>query len=135
MFLFQFTQPKRAATVYVQPLRKASAVSIHAAQAGCDKFVYITDQARKVSIHAAQAGCDIYLIIRVLERACFNSRSPSGLRHPAGPHTSFVATFQFTQPKRAATSEACNFYLRLWFQFTQPKRAATDALMLSFLHA
>ena len=56
----------------------------------------------------------------------FNSRSPSGLRHPAGPQTSFVATFQFTQPKRAATC--------IWsakrnesgtFQFTQPKRAAT----------
>ena len=78
---FQFTQPKRAATVRrliryrgcirfnsrsPSGLRHAfpakfsifSPVSIHAAQAGCDAYAYNRNNDRKVSIHAAQAGCD-----------------------------------------------------------------------------
>ena len=90
-FVFQFTQPKRAATpCQCAPLSRYG-VSIHAAQAGCDNgdFVYITDEARfnsrspsglrhafpakfsifsPVSIHAAQAGCDAYAYNRNNDR-------------------------------------------------------------------
>ena len=38
------------------------AVSIHAAQAGCDADRVIGVKAVKVSIHAAQAGCDFIFI-------------------------------------------------------------------------
>ncbi|EKX89337.1 hypothetical protein HMPREF9999_01558, partial [Alloprevotella sp. oral taxon 473 str. F0040] len=56
---FQFTQPKRAATFHLPRLRLYLAVSIHAAQAGCD-----------------------YVSIEIIY---------------------YKVLFQFTQPKRAAT--------------------------------
>ena len=107
-------------------------------------------------IHAAQAGCDKQRDIVVSQTLRFNSRSPSGLRHPAGPQTSFVATFQFTQPKRAATVKqygdcanhdvsihaaqaGCDQVRRAYhptkraFQFTQPKRAATGEYLTAAL--
>ena len=56
--MFQFTQPKRAATQSTLGLKHGGHVSIHAAQAGCDH--------------------DIFFRSIVLNR--FNSRSPSGLR-------------------------------------------------------
>ena len=78
-----------------------------------------------VSIHAAQAGCDILLVLKRLSSQRFNSRSPSGLRQSNSMAIVQITMFQFTQPKRAATS----FYVspdgREVFQFTQPKRAAT----------
>ena len=124
--MFQFTQPKRAAT-----LKKLICTCIS-----------------QVSIHAAQAGCDESAVSSARLRYRFNSRSPSGLR-PCG--TAFSATyllFQFTQPKRAATTllerahiirdvsihaaqAGCDRCIlrrskkSLLFQFTQPKRAAT----------
>ena len=78
-------------------------VSIHAAQAGCDRVAfeeYVTFAGfqftqpkraatscwssnvfrRNVSIHAAQAGCDSQTVWRLCKSRCFNSRSPSGLR-------------------------------------------------------
>ena len=78
---FQFTQPKRAATVVAVTSTIARQVSIHAAQAGCDKalscggdglLLFQFTQPKRaatvvvipifgelgVSIHAAQAGCD-----------------------------------------------------------------------------
>ena len=147
---FQFTQPKRAATLVSLPLLSRFRVSIHAAQAGCDDlevhptrqpwsfnsrspsglrlYQHLHFQADNcVSIHAAQAGCDW----------------PS---EPVNPKTRL---FQFTQPKRAATLQVLTtkffFYVsihaaqagcdkpivvtsgfRCVFQFTQPKRAATS---------
>ena len=79
--MFQFTQPKRAATMRLGELVPVLCVSIHAAQAGCDghgqqdlraEFLFqftqpkraatlianIINFKRLVSIHAAQAGCD-----------------------------------------------------------------------------
>ena len=57
--MFQFTQPKRAATPVASMPGVNVLVSIHAAQAGCDTLPVIPDQTiRYVSIHAAQAGCD-----------------------------------------------------------------------------
>ena len=55
---FQFTQPKRAATLWDSILRNVFAVSIHAAQAGCDSRTPIKSKLA----------------------SSFNSRSPSGLR-------------------------------------------------------
>ena len=82
----------------------AQVVSIHAAQAGCDLLhtlqPYIT---MIVSIHAAQAGCDL------LKKE----------------HNEREELFQFTQPKRAATSDIDKESQAAEFQFTQPKRAAT----------
>ena len=82
---FQFTQPKRAATFGIYRVVGALIVSIHAAQAGCDKGKCITPSSsslfqftqpkraattyrtwmqhnKQVSIHAAQAGCDEELV-------------------------------------------------------------------------
>ena len=102
------------------------AVSIHAAQAGCDRVAfeeYVTFAGfqftqpkraatscwssnvfrRNVSIHAAQAGCDSQTVWRLCKSRCFNSRSPSGLRLLDGVLNRLWTAFQFTQPKRAAT--------------------------------
>ena len=56
--VFQFTQPKRAATGGFVRRELSQRVSIHAAQAGCDKSVNAFNLFDYVSIHAAQAGCD-----------------------------------------------------------------------------
>ncbi len=55
---FQFTQPKRAATRHLFGIDRTLPVSIHAAQAGCDRKSTINTSNHDVSIHAAQAGCD-----------------------------------------------------------------------------
>ena len=112
-------------------------VSIHAAQAGCDYFLYSRCKtnnkfqftqlkraatgkskcmctATLVSIHAAQAGCDLLgCLIGCVASYCFNSRSPSGLRPEFWSVRESAWTFQFTQPKWAATlrRSAHNFYL------------------------
>ena len=103
------------------------AVSIHAAQAGCDNlWDSILRNVFAVSIHAAQAGCDIVKPIVVFVIGCFNSRSPSGLRHPdrqraaANTHVSIHAA----QAGCDHSSISLRSYLTK-FQFTQPKRAAT----------
>ena len=80
-FIFQSTQPKRAATTLSVEYNKKLKISIHAAQEGCDfdtffiilfRFLFQstqpkraattkrkhTDQWIKISIHAAQEGCD-----------------------------------------------------------------------------
>ena len=56
--LFQFTQPKRAATYNAIEFAPDEVVSIHAAQAGCDLYGLVVITTSQVSIHAAQAGCD-----------------------------------------------------------------------------
>ena len=81
------------------------AISIHAAQEGCDNCrLHCWRRILIISIHAAQEGCDKFC--------------PDSLR--------CAKRFQSTQPKRAAT------YLLIVlppyqsrFQSTQPKRAAT----------
>ena len=78
--MFQFTQPKRAATSMLLAQPKDGYVSIHAAQAGCDFFPSFTTLDIIVSIHAAQAGCDFNKVSLSLIISSFNSRSPSGLR-------------------------------------------------------
>ena len=58
-YLFQSTQPKRAATCTVQYVHKKAGISIHAAQEGCDtRPLTCCTYSRIISIHAAQEGCD-----------------------------------------------------------------------------
>ena len=57
-WVFQFTQPKRAATSFAKDAR-----------------VFF-----RVSIHAAQTGCDQIDVLAPFPRLRFNSRSPNGLR-------------------------------------------------------
>ena len=124
--IFQSTQPKRAATcivhvlpaptVYFNPrsprgLRqhinqckhKVRAISIHAAQEGCDKIKWRARETRihfnprsprglrlglitgiykniRISIHAAQEGCDPAKRRNTKGVKYFNPRSPRGLR-------------------------------------------------------
>ena len=87
--LFQFTQPKRAATFKC-------------------KINFITID---VSIHAAQAGCDERLWLAYYPDSGFNSRSPSGLRPTIFRYGKEINKFLFTQPKRAATFSVLLFPL------------------------
>ena len=81
LHLFQFTQPKRAATTLTYGHAVFFLVSIHAAQAGCDpRPARSPSLPSSVSIHAAQAGCDGSLLLYRGLGKRFNSRSPSGLR-------------------------------------------------------
>ena len=131
--MFQFTQPKRAATGGLFDVSPVFRVSIHAAQAGCD----------------LRAGCTSGQL------ASFNSRSPSGLRHESNQliHAKQKVSIHAAQAgcDRSILDElfACPFvsihaaqagcdkevffnYLREKFQFTQPKRAATFILHNDF---
>ena len=100
--MFQFTQPKRAATSMVyskswnltfqftQPKRAATSAQTQAAEAYQFQF---TQPKRAATF--------------------FINLHPSGYK------------FQFTQPKRAATTYYHTYQSVAEFQFTQPKRAAT----------
>ena len=58
-FLFQSTQPKRAATISAVIHATTEDISIHAAQEGCDIVFLVLLTTSKISIHAAQEGCDL----------------------------------------------------------------------------
>ena len=55
---FQSTQPKRAATIFINSKSRCKNISIHAAQEGCDQNCNISGPKVEISIHAAQEGCD-----------------------------------------------------------------------------
>ena len=55
---FQFTHPRRGATVLIMDDIYKDAVSIHAPQEGCDGWTSSARAGRVVSIHAPQEGCD-----------------------------------------------------------------------------
>ena len=78
---FQFTQPKRAATLVRESVHLFGLVSIHAAQAGCDGVERLLTHSWSV----------------------FQFTQPK--RAATSHHTlvSMAHMFQFTQPKRAAT--------------------------------
>ena len=81
--IFQSTQPKRAATPEAEFDMAEIAISIHAAQEGCDSdWPCYTLPFYRISIHAAQEGCDAVPL----------------------PINSNLRIFQSTQPKRAATA-------------------------------
>ena len=105
---FQFTQPKRAATM---PL-----------VTGQNLFT--------VSIHAAQAGCDLSYTARTALSTRFNSRSPSGLRPPVAsmPGVNVLVSIHAAQAGCDLLLHLCQ-ELTYLFQFTQPKRAATSIII------
>ena len=78
---FQFTQPKRAATILTKMQTKLSEFQFTQPKRAATHGAYDSRIFEVVSIHAAQAGCDI------LTRK----------------HKADMGVFQFTQPKRAAT--------------------------------
>ena len=149
--LFQYTQPKRAATVaLVLSGDLDKIISIHAAQEGCDKTPVFnlvktttfqsTQPKRAATVSTikestfplfqstqpkrAATGRNYFIRCNCTD---FNPRSPRGLRLPSCfAYACFTLVFQSTQPKRAATS--VSFFLSPAapiFQSTQPKRAAT----------
>ena len=80
-----------------------------------------------ISIHAAQEGCDCTSLATKRSWCYFNPRSPRGLRHLSSLALIILLLFQSTQPKRAATRLFLRVPLISIFQSTQPKRAATLA--------
>ena len=105
--LFQFTQPKRAATCrrFLFRTRPPCFNSRSPSGLRLSSFLMPADLCW-VSIHAAQAGCDSLCSHLVSSEASFNSRSPSGLRQWNQKNYKLFLVFQFTQPKRAATVAA-----------------------------
>ena len=125
--MFQFTHPGRGATVSYNLSTEVLIVSIHAPREGCDLGWY-----------ACTVSC-----------ACFNSRTPGGVRLIAGINKmlemdvsihapregcdcgrllSYIYTslFQFTHPGRGATARTWHrSALTSSFQFTHPGRGAT----------
>ena len=148
-YRFQSTQPKRAATGTSRLLGGLAAISIHAAQEGCDlRRPFGVGCIHGISIHAAQEGCDysqnadyqkMLISIHAAQEGCdikgdvimncvyhFNPRSPRGLRPTNKGCQPCHFQFQSTQPKRAATASSSATRQTLTkFQSTQPKRAAT----------
>ena len=82
-----------------------------------------------VSIHAPREGCDYLLAVcHLLLSACFNSRTPGGVRHCRAHIYVSEEKFQFTHPGRGATKRELAARKRLMFQFTHPGRGATVGL-------
>jgi len=107
--VFQFTQPKRAATPpksasipaplfqFTQPKWAATFCQVSkgwhdgfqftqpkwAATGVLNSFQILTS----VSIHAAQVGCDWQRLSLTTSARCFNSRSPNGLRQAVAHKT------------------------------------------------
>ena len=101
---FQFTHPGRGATVTEAMIMRWICVSIHAPREGCDlggrllatlselwfQFTHpgrgattagtLSFQLFLVSIHAPREGCDTYKATACQRTACFNSRTPGGVR-------------------------------------------------------
>ena len=122
---FQFTQPKRAATIIVQQILEFYDVSIHAAQAGCDTVRQLKHSWIWVSIHAAQAGCDNMSIFDRLDMIRFNSRSPSGLRQAIIHHC--------TLPKRCFNSRSPSGLRRLLQRYNKKEIHSKDKSRKSIL--
>ena len=80
MTVFQFTQPKRAATSSCSPPRSLTMFQFTQPKRAATAYGEHHKVAFFVSIHAAQAGCDGRGLSRPLVCLGFNSRSPSGLR-------------------------------------------------------
>ena len=80
-FWFQFTHPRRGATIYEHVRTITIRVSIHAPQEGCDSItIETTDGTAVVSIHAPQEGCDNTDLEEYAAPLGFNSRTPGGVR-------------------------------------------------------
>ena len=104
---FQFTHPVWGATDHPRPPQGRGRVSIHAPRVGCDLSMARQPSSREtfqfthpvwgattlvqrlppwcmVSIHAPRVGCDQKWDELSHLKACFNSRTPCGVRPPCG---------------------------------------------------
>ena len=148
-FLFQSTQPKRAATVLnltlehpipfqsTQPKRAATScrsaclclndISIHAAQEGCDEIAPCLAPLILISIHAAQEGCDNgKRLLECLQYISIHAAQQGGGRSVLLFASRPLSYFNPRSPRGlrrcAGHSVSVAFVV---FQSTQPKRAAT----------
>ena len=102
---FQFTHPRRGATRPRYLLYTFLGVSIHAPQEGCDKAAVFKGCARViVSIHAPQEGCDIVVDFLISEQAVSIHAPQEGCDGVVRSITAILRVFQFTHPRRGATS-------------------------------
>ena len=58
--------------------RRAKNISIHAAQEGCDKIGSLKALRMVISIHAAQEGCDAITLAKEIDYWQFQSTQPRG---------------------------------------------------------
>ena len=153
--LFQFTQPKRAATVLLLVLLVVLSGFNSRSPSGLRQYFAAYCATHTVSIHAAQTGCDSHFVRAASAQNGFNSRSPSGLRQEIGvslipQYVSIHAAqascdlvlprvpwfrwcFNSRSPSGLRPSSRRVTNPQWPFQFTQPKRAATlffDVLQL-----
>ena len=104
---------------------KVTAISIHAAQEGCDQAEATNKTLASDFNPRSPRGLRPVGIMFSTNYKYFNPRSPRGLRLNFNKVFVFGTKFQSTQPKRAATKEVGMIFKTEKFQSTQPKRAAT----------
>ena len=125
--LFQFTHPGRGATISGQISGLEYEVSIHAPREGCDytpvmstrplrlfQFTHPGRGATPLEVQLMQANVEFQfthpgrgatgrLQRPSVRHACFNSRTPGGVRHYPTAKEKLGEQFQFTHPGRGAT--------------------------------
>ena len=123
--MFQSTHSLRSATYYEGAGLYAYIVSIHALLAECDFFVHRYYLTPAVSIHALLAECDFPGLSLHLSPACFNPRTPCGVR--PGRACAIVSANSFNprtpcgvRRLRVVPLQPCN-----GFQSTHSLRSAT----------
>ena len=123
---FQFTQPKWAATLVTRWHSLTSRFQFTQPKRAATSRYTSRGAWRWVSIHAAQAGCDYLTALETKVSLCFNSRSPSGLR-PLPISLDFLNSLVSIHAAQAGCDgrQVDEPWALLGFQFTQPKRAAT----------
>ena len=110
---FQFTHPVWGATLVTSSIPHDLDVSIHAPRVGCDLRQRVSTTAHRcVSIHAPRVGCDYKTLEEKKLIACFNSRTPCGVRLRPSSINTHTMMFQFTHPVWGATSSARSCFSR-----------------------
>ena len=107
-FLFQFTQPKRAATCHQHRAKhRDNGFQFTQPKRAATRFLGRAVYGILVSIHAAQAGCDLLACLKLRAYKLVSIHAAQAGCDTRLPKTSTRGfEFQFTQPKRAATVAA-----------------------------
>ena len=101
---FQFTHPGRGATKYHHHRERGySEFQFTHPGRGATLLVSLICLFSTVSIHAPREGCDTYRATACQRTACFNSRTPGGVRPTLRTTIILIDRFQFTHPGRGAT--------------------------------
>ena len=130
--LFQFTQPKWAATTTRDDKERAKMVSIHAAQMGCDSRIREKIVSHRSFNSRSPNGLRPKTVGMVQTMHGFNSRSPNGLRLARRLDKTRNSLFQFTQPKWAATvCWRCQSQKLLRFNSRSPNGLRPNRLIVS----